>query len=315
MMRRSEYSFRLLVRLRKDRLGWVRGSHSVPLAGRPNRLSRRPHRAACLGGRRALAGEPGLCRAAEPAASRWAEWGSPPRPRQPRCWAPSGPAHGLPGMGIGPGMWHGGGQGRSGCARSAPALLPWATGRWGDAGEFRVQRPRAVASAAVVQEEEGQGNLTLGTPNPDRQSRDNCPLHPHCPSPALPQRHARVQWKHRALLRPDHLPPSCPTPALSHPSAAARIVLLPPAGRDNTQHLLEERPSPRGTAGSQVACHPALVLPLAPLALFRLAKPWQPVSAEHREGGGLSIVVAGSNPATPGPAGLWVRAGPTGLPP
>lgn len=80
MIRRSEYSFRLLVRLRKDRLGWVRGSHSVPLAGRPNRLSRRPHRAVCLGGRQALAEEPSPHQVAEPAVSRWPEWGRPPAP-------------------------------------------------------------------------------------------------------------------------------------------------------------------------------------------------------------------------------------------
>lgn len=52
MMRRSEYSLRLLVRLRKVRPGCARGSHPPPLAGRP---SRSPQGAACLGGRRVLA--------------------------------------------------------------------------------------------------------------------------------------------------------------------------------------------------------------------------------------------------------------------
>lgn len=45
--------------------------------------------------------------------------------------------------------------------------------------------PRAAARAAIAQEEEGQGNLTSGTPNPEWRSGDNCPL----PPAAAPQLH------------------------------------------------------------------------------------------------------------------------------
>lgn len=135
----------------------------------------------------------------------------------PGHWAPSRPAHDPPGMGIVPRGCGGGIRDQAGAHGQPQPSCPGLQGR-PSAGL------RAAARAAVAQEEEGRGNLTSGTPNPDQQSRDNCLL-PSCrPSPALPQPHAGLQWRHRALLGPDLLPPLYPTTALSHPSGVARMV-------------------------------------------------------------------------------------------
>lgn len=88
MMRRSEYSLRLLVkdpaRLRKERVGARCGSHSVLTARRPNP---RPHGAVCLHRREVWAQEP--------------VWGCPTALLgSPSSWVPAGAARSPPELGV-----------------------------------------------------------------------------------------------------------------------------------------------------------------------------------------------------------------------
>lgn len=141
MMRRSEYSLRLLVkepaRLRKERAGARCSSHSALTAGRPKP---RPHGAANLHRREV-----------------WAEEAAGGRPTAllgiPSSAPPAGSNHGV--------RWG-----------AAPSIPPRGCGQQGEARKVRAQ---PVPALLLHKRRKAEGNLTSGTPNPEQQSEDNCP--------------------------------------------------------------------------------------------------------------------------------------------